>query len=135
MAVYLSNLVSVVVNAVDISSLVSNATINRQFDEVDITSMGDSGKRQTKGLESSSLSLTFYNDSATAKTLQTLNSAWGTSVTVVVKQTTDAVSATNPSYTMSCLINGLTPVNGDVGTISQQSVTWNVNGTIAVATS
>lgn len=133
MSVYLSNAVSVTVNAVDLSSLVSSATINRAFDELDVTAMGDSGARAVKGLERSSVSIDFFNDEATAKTLQTLNSTWGTSVTVVIKQTSAAVSATNPSYTMSCLINNITPINGAVGDISTQSVTWNVNGTIAVA--
>ena len=133
MAVYLSNGVSVTVNSVDLSSLVSSATINRSFDELEITSMGDSGHKFVKGLEASSITLDFFNDSATSKTLQTLNSTWGTSVTVVIKQTSAAVSAENPSYTMSCLINNTTPVNGAVGDLSTQSVTWNVNGTIAVA--
>jgi hypothetical protein len=99
-----------------------------------VTAMGDSGYRYVKGLESSSVTIDFFNDEASAKTLQTLNSTWGTSVTVVIKQTSGAVSATNPSYTMSCLINNTTPINGAVGDISTQSVTWNVNGTIAVAT-
>jgi hypothetical protein len=133
MSVYLSNGVSVTVNAVDLSSLVSAATINRSFDELEVTAMGDSGHKFVKGLEASSVTIDFFNDEATSKTLQTLNSTWGTSVTVVIKQTSAAVSATNPSYTMSCLINNITPVNGAVGDISTQSVTWNVNGTIAVA--
>ena len=134
MAVYLSNGVSVTVNSVDLSSLVSAATINRTFDELEVTAMGDSGHKFVKGLEASSITLDFFNDSASAKTLQTLNSTWGTSVTVVIKQTSAAVSAENPSYTMTCLINNITPVNGAVGDLSTQSVTWNVNGTIAVAT-
>lgn len=133
MAVYLSNGVSVTVNSVDLSSLVSSVTINRAFDELDVTSMGDAGARAVKGLERSSVSIDFFNDEATAKTLQTLNSTWGTSTTVVIKQTSAAVSATNPSYTMSCLVNNITPINGAVGDLSTQSVTWNVNGTIAVA--
>ena len=133
MAVYLSNGVSVTVDSVDLSSLVSAVTINRSFDELEITAMGDSGHRFTKGLEASSLTIDFFNDNATAKTLQKLNSIWGTSVTVVIKQTSAAVSAENPSYTMSCLINNITPVNGAVGDLSTQSVTWNVNGAIAVA--
>ena len=135
MAVYLSNGVSVTVNSVDLSSLVSAVTINRSFDELEITSMGDSGHKFVKGLEASSVTIDFFNDSATSKTLQTLNSSsvWGNSVTVVIKQTTAAVSAENPSYTMSCLINNTTPVNGAVGDLSTQSVTWTVNGTIAVA--
>lgn len=134
MAVYLSNGVSLTVDSVDLSSLVSNITINRSFDELEITSMGDGGKRFVKGLEASSITIDFFNDDATNKTLQKLNSTWGTSVTVVAKQTTAAVSATNPSYTMSCLINNTTPINGAVGDLSTQSVTWTVNGTIAVAT-
>jgi hypothetical protein len=133
MAVYLSNGVSVTVNSVDLSSLVSSVTINRAFDELDVTAMGDSGAKAVKGLERSSVSIDFFNDEATAKTLQTLNSTWGTSTTVVIKQTSAAVSATNPSYTMSCLVNNITPINGAVGDLSTQSVTWNVIGTIAVA--
>ena len=135
MSVYLSNGVSVTVNSVDLSSLVSAVTINRVFDELEITAMGDSGHKFVKGLESSTVTIDFFNDEATSKTLQTLNSVYGTSTTVVIKQTTSAVGPTNPSYTMSCLVNNLTPVNGTVGDISTQSVTWTVNGTIAVATS
>ena len=134
MSVYLSNGVVLTVNAVDLSNLVSNVTINRSFDELEITSMGDSGHRFTKGLEASSITIDFFNDDATAKTLQTLQAVWGTSTTVTVKQTSATVSATNPLYTMSCLVNNTTPINGAVGDLSTQSVTWNVNGTIAVTT-
>jgi hypothetical protein len=135
MAVYLSNGVVLTVNAVDLSTLVSAVTINRSFDELEVTAMGDSGHKFVKGLEASSITIDFFNDEATAKTLQTLNSVWGTSTTVTVKQTSAATSASNPLYTMSCLVNNITPVNGDVASLSVQSVTWNVNGTIAVTSS
>ena len=135
MAVYLSNGVVLTVNAVDLSSLVSSVTINRSFDELEVTAMGDSGHRYVKGLEASSITIDFFNDPESAKTLATLNSTWGTSTTVTVKQTSAATSATNPLYTMSCLVNNTTPVNGAVGDLSTQSVTWNVNGTIAITTS
>ena len=134
MSVYLSNGVVLTVNAVDLSSLVSAVTINRSFEELPSTAMGDSGVKAVKGLETSSISIEFFNDEATSKTLQTLNSVWGTSTTVTVKQTSAATSATNPLYTMSCLVNNITPINGAVGDLSTQSVTWNVNGTIAVTT-
>jgi len=135
MAVYLANTGVLTVNSVDLSTLVTNVVINRAFDELEITSLGDSGHRYVKGLEASSIQIDFLNDSATSKTLQTLNSTWGTSVTVTFKQTSDAVSATNPLYTMTCLINNTTPVNGAVADLSTQSVTWNVMGTIAITTS
>jgi len=134
MAVYLSNGVVLTVNAVDLSTLVSSVTINRSFDELEVTAMGDSGHKFVKGLEASTITIDFFNDEASSKTLQTLQAVWGTSTTVTVKQTSATVSATNPLYTMSCLVNNTTPINGAVGDISTQSVTWTVNGTIAVTT-
>jgi len=133
-AVFLNNGVSVTVNSVDLSDHVTAVTINRTFDELEVTAMGDTGHKFVKGLEASSVTIDFLNDTATGKVLQTLQAAWGTSVTVVLKQTSAAVSATNPSYTMSCLINNTTDINGSVADIGTQSVTWTVNGAIAVAT-
>ena len=135
MAVYLANTGVLTVNSVDLSTLVTNVVINRSFDELEITALGDTGHKFVKGLEASSITIDFLNDSASTKTLKTLNSTWGTSVTVTFKQTSDAVSATNPLYTMTCLINNTTPVNGAVADLSTQSVTWNVMGTIAITTS
>jgi len=134
-AVFLNNGVSVTVNSVDLSDHVTSITLNRTFDELEVTAMGDSGHKFVKGLEASSLTLDFLNDTATGEVLQTLQAAWGTNVTVVIKQSSAAVSATNPSYTMTCLVNNTTDINGAVGDLSTQSVTWNVSGTVAVATS
>ena len=134
MAVYLANTGVLTVNAVDLSTLVSSVTINRSFDELETTALGDSGHRFVKGLEASSITIDFFNDSASSKTLQTLQTNWGNNVTVTFKQVDAVVSATNPLYTMTCLINNTTPVNGAVGDLSTQSVTWNVSGTIAVTT-
>ena len=134
MAVFLNNGVSVTVNSVDLSDHVTSITLNRTFDELEVTAMGDSGHKFVKGLEASSITIDFLNDTATGEVLQTLQAAWGTNVTVVVKQTSAAVSATNPSYTMTCLVNNTTDINGSVADLSTQSVTWNVSGTIAVAT-
>ena len=134
MAVFLNNGVSLTVNSVDLSDHVTAVTINRTFDELEVTAMGDSGHKFVKGLEASSITIDFLNDTATGEVLQTLQAAWGTSVPVIIKQTSAAVSATNPSYTMTCLVNNTTDVNGSVADLGTQSVTWNVNGTIAVAT-
>lgn len=134
MAVFLNNGVSVTVNSVDLSDHVTSITLNRTFDELEVTAMGDSGHKFVKGLEASSLTIDFLNDTATGEVLQTLQAAWGTNVTVVVKQTSAAVSASNPSYTMTCLVNNTTDVNGSVSELGTQSVTWNVSGTVAIAT-
>jgi hypothetical protein len=133
-SVYLSNGVVLTVNAVDLSTLVTSVTLNRSFDELEVTAMGDSGHKFVKGLEASSITIDFLNDEATSKTLQTLNSLVGTNTVVTLKQTSAIASATNPLYTMTCLVNNITPVNGAVGDLSTQSVTWNVSGTVVVTT-
>ena len=135
MAVFLNNGVVLTVNAVDLSDHVTAVTLNRTFDELEVTAMGDSGHKFVKGLEASSVTIDFLNDTASSEVLQTLQAVWGTSTTITMKQTSAATSATNPLYTMSCLINGTTDINGSVADLSMQSVTFNVNGTIAITTS
>jgi hypothetical protein len=134
MAVFLSNNVGVKVNSVDLSDHVTAVTINRSFDELEVTAMGDSGHKFVKGLEASSITIDFLNDTASANVLATLQAAWGTNVPIVLLQTKGtAVSATNPLYTATCLVNNTTDINGAVGDMSTQSITFNVSGTIAVA--
>ena len=135
MAVFLNNKVGVKINSVDLSDHVTAVTLNRSFDELEVTAMGDSGHKFVKGLEASSVTIDFLNDTASANVLATLQAAWGTSVTVVLLQEKGTiVSATNPLYTMTCLINNTTDINGAVADLSVQSLTFNVNGTVTVAT-
>jgi hypothetical protein len=135
MAVFMSNNVGVKVNSVDLSDHVTAVTLNRSFDELEVTAMGDSGHKFVKGLEASSITIDFLNDTASANVLATLQAAWGTNVTIVLLQVKGtAVSATNPLYTATCLINNTTDINGATGDLSTQSLTFNVSGTVAVAT-
>jgi hypothetical protein len=135
MAVFLNNQVGVKINSVDLSDLVTAVTINRTFDELEVTAMGDNSHKFVKGLEASSVTIDFLNDTAATKTLATLQAAWGTTVTAVFLQTKGtAVSATNPLYTVSILVNNTTDINGAVGDIGTQSITFTCNSTIAVAT-
>jgi hypothetical protein len=136
MAVFLNNLVGVKINTVDLSDLVTAVTINRTFDELEVTAMGDTAHKFVKGLEASSVTIDFLNDTASAKTLATLQAAWGTTVSAVFIQTKGtAVSATNPTYTVSLLINNTTDINGAVGDIGTQSITFTANSTVAVSSS
>ena len=135
MAVFLNNNVGVKINTVDLSDHVTAVTINRSFDELEISAMGDSSRKFVKGLEASTVTIDFLNDTASANVLATLQAAWGTTVTAVFLQTKGtAVSATNPLYTVSILVNNTTDINGAVSDISTQSITFTCNSTIAVAT-
>jgi hypothetical protein len=136
MAVFLNNNVGVKINTVDLSDHVTAVTINRTFDELEITAMGDTAHKFVKGLEASSVTIDFLNDTASANVLATLQAAWGTTVTAVFLQTKGTiVSATNPLYTVSLLVNNTTDINGAVGDIGTQSITFTANSTVAVATS
>ena len=59
MAVFLNNKVGVKVNSVDLSDHVQSVTLNRTFDELEVTAMGDSGHKFVKGLEASSVTIDF----------------------------------------------------------------------------
>jgi hypothetical protein len=135
MAIFLNNKVGVKVNNVDLSDHVSAVTINRNVDELIVTAMGDSGVKRVAGLEDSSITISFYNDTATANVLPTLQAAFGTNVTCkFVQDKVPAVSATNVMYTATCLVNGLTDINGSVSDLAVIDVTWTVSGTVALAT-
>lgn len=134
MSVILNNGVGVKINSVDLSDHVKSITLNRNFDELEVTAMGDSSHRFTKGLESSTLTLSFLSDTAAASVNATLQAAWGTTVAFSLLQTKGtAVSATNPLYTGSILVNKTTDLNGAVGDIATQDITFTVNSVVTVA--
>ena len=132
MAIFLSNGVVVTLNNVDLSDHVTSATINRVFDELEVTAMGDTAHKFVKGLEASTITLDFLNDTAAGEVLVTLQAAWGTTVSLTLKQTSAAISASNPEYQTTVLVNNTTDINGAVGDISTQSITFTCNSPIVV---
>jgi hypothetical protein len=145
MAIYLNNNVGVklataaapTTPSVDISAFVTNAVINQIVDELEITSMGDQAHRYVAGLQSGTFTIDFLNEWASAQVMQTLNAAFGQTLAVsviTVKGTT--VSAANPSYQFSILVNNLTPIGqGGVAEIATSSITFTVNSAVTVSPS
>jgi hypothetical protein len=134
MAVYLNNTVVVTLNSVALTDHVTSATINRVFDELEVTAMGDTAHKFVKGLEASTITLDFLSDTAAANVNATLQAAWGTTVPITLKQTTAAVSATNPLYSTTILVNNTTDINGAVADIATQSITFTCNSPIVITT-
>jgi hypothetical protein len=135
MAIYLSNNVVVTLNSVALSDHVTSATINRSFDELEVTAMGDTAHKFVKGLEASTITLDFLSDTAAANVNATLQAAWGTTVALTLKQTSAATSATNPLYSTTVLVNNTTDINGAVADIATQSITFTCNSPIIITTS
>jgi hypothetical protein len=137
MAIYLSNGVVVTLNSVALSDHVTAVTINRSFDELEVTAMGDTAHKFVKGLEASTITLDFLNDNAASgvgAVRAALQAAWGTTVTLVLRQTSAATSTTNPLYTTTVLVNNTTDINGAVGDIGTQSITFTCNSPIVITT-
>ena len=136
MAVMLNNKVGIKINSVDLSDHVTNVSLNRQFDELEVTAMGDTAHKFVKGLEASTLQLDFLSDTAAASVNATLQAAWGTTVAFTLLQDKGtAVSATNPLITGTILVNKTQDINGGTGDIAKQSITFTVNGATTIATS
>lgn len=129
---FLNNTLVVTLNSVDVSDQVTAATINQAFDELETTTMGATSHTFVKGLESSTVTLDFLNSYAAAEVATTLQSAYGTTVALTIKPTSAVISATNPEYQTTILVNNLTPVSGAVGDLSTQSITFTCNSPIVV---
>lgn len=136
MAIYLDNNVGLKIATVDLSEYITSITLTQTFDEVETTTMGSGSHTFAKGLESSTLQVDFLNDWAASKVQATLQAAYGTSVTaVVIPVKGTAVSATNPLYTVSILVNNLTPVGtGGPEDYARSSMTFTCTSTVAYAT-
>ena len=136
MAIYLDNNVGLKIATVDLSAYVTSITLTQTFDEVETTAMGATAHQFAKGLEASTLTVDFLNDWAAAKVQATLQAAYGTSVTaIVIPVKGTAVGATNPTYTMSILVNNLTPVGtGGPEDYARSSMTFTVTSVVAYST-
>lgn len=129
MAVFVFTDASVTINTIDLSSYVTSVTLTYEKDSVETTAMGASGHVFTGGLQNLSVALEVNNDQAAAKTLETLWSATGSGAnTLVIKNL--STGTPNPVFTISnAYLASSTPVNGAVGELSKQSVTF-TGGTI-----
>jgi hypothetical protein len=96
----------VVVNSVNLSAWIRSVTLETSRPEVDVTAMGNTHQQFAPGIGDATITLEVYQDYAAAAvdaTLYPLSSS-ESAFNVVIKPTSAAVSATNPSYTMSSLL-------------------------------
>ena len=134
MAIVLNNKVGVKIATVDVSDMVTAATLNYVFDEIEVTAMGDLSHKFVKGLQSGTLTLSFMNDVASNDILDTLLANAGSTVAVkLIQDSSAAVADSNKLYTFDILVNNLTPINGSPADISSQDVTFTLNSVVTVA--
>jgi hypothetical protein len=98
------------------------------------TAFGSTARTYTGGLENNSVTVTLYQSYAAAETEASIYSLVGTVTELVIKPSSGAVSATNPSYTISAYLESHTPINASLGELSTIDLTF-TGGAIAKATS
>jgi len=122
------------VNSVDLSGYANSVELNYEVEAVEVTAFG--GNREfIGGLQNNSITIEFMQDFAASQVEATVFPLVGTQTTVIIKPTTDAVGATNPSYTLTnCYLASHTPVAATVGELAMTSLTF-TGGTLTKATS
>ena len=126
---------SVTVNSVDLSDHVTQVVLNYEVDAVEVTAMSDSTHKFTGGLSNVSATVDFQQDFEAASVDATIYPLVGSTTTVVIKPTSSAVGATNPSYTLTgTYVASHTPLNASVGDLSTTSVEFQ-GGSLSQATS
>jgi len=133
--VYL-NATKVKIGSIDISDHVTSATLTQSADELEITSLSDSARKYVAGLQNGKLDLEFLDDWAASQVCATLQSSIYTTVVAKLLPGTNGttISAQNPLYTVSILINNLTPIAGAAGEMASSSLSFTCNSTIEQTT-
>jgi hypothetical protein len=129
---------SVVINGVNLSQYITSVALSTSEDVVDTTGMASGGARtRVSGLADNSLTLEFNQDFDALGTEVSINavgaSLVGTNTNVVIKPTSGAVSATNPSYSFSAVVAEWQALSGAVGELATVSATWPISGVITKA--
>jgi hypothetical protein len=112
------------VNGVTLSDEANQVTVVDNRDEKDFTAFGATSKVVGKGLGDATITVQFFQDFAAAKvhaTLQPLISST-TGVTVEVRATSAARSATNPAALMTALLFEYKMLDGAIGEPSVMQV-------------
>ena len=131
---YLSN-PSCTINSVDLSDQATAATITYTVEALENTAFGSTSRTYTSGLANNSVTVTLYQSYAASETEASIYSLVGTTTTLVLKPSSAAVSATNPSYTLTgAYLESHTPINASLGELSTIDLTF-TGGTLTKATS
>jgi len=125
----------VAIDGTNWSTSIASIDISDSFEELDTTTYGLTAKTRIAGLEDGSVAITFKQDFAAASVNATFHAKRGQTVSIEVRPTSAAVSATNPKLTFTALVTEWPVFSGAAGTIHEVAVTWPITGAKSLATS
>lgn len=114
----------ITINSVDLTNRCSEVTVETEFEDLDATCFGSVYKEHVQGLGDAKMTFKFFQDFAAAEVDATLwpLSQSGATFPITVRPTSAAKSATNPSYEMTGILLGYSPIAGKVGDMSTTDV-------------
>lgn len=120
----------------DLSDHLESVTVDAKKDTPETNAMGPSWRERLGGLKDYSITLNMHNDFAAGSVDAAIYAAFNatTNPTIVIKPTSAAVSATNPSFSGAVICPAYTPLSGNVGDVSKQNVTLQGSGALTRAT-
>jgi hypothetical protein len=96
--------------------------------------MGDTAHKFVAGLAADTITVTFLNDTADGSVLDTLQTAFGSTVAFqAIQDSSSAVSATNLLYSGTIFVDNLTDINGAVGDEATIDITFTCNSKTSYA--
>jgi hypothetical protein len=121
----------------DLSDHIESVTIDAKKDVPEVTAMGSGNRSRTSGLKDWTVQLNLHQDFAAGSVDAAIYAAFmaTTNPTILIKPTSAAVSATNPSYAGTVIVPSYSPISGSIGDVSKMSVTIEGSGTLTRATS
>jgi hypothetical protein len=124
---------SITINSVSLGNRANSVSINYEIDSLESTAFGSAGHSFVGGLQNLSVEIALMQDFAASNVEATVYGLVGTTTTLVIKPTSSAVGATNPSYTITgAYLAAHTPVAGAVGELAMTTLSF-TGGSIAKA--
>ncbi len=124
----------ITVGTANLSTSLASVTLDITADEVETTAFGSNYRTRIGGLRDASVSLDFHQDFGAGAVDALLFPLLGSTVAVKIVPTSGTITATNPEYSMDCLVTQYQPFAGAVGDLATLSVTWPVSGAVTRAT-
>lgn len=124
-----------VIDSTDLSSEITEVSVNYASEMQDETAMGDSTRVRKGGLKDWSFDITFNQDFAASKVDATLFSLVGTTSCIEVRPINMCSTGVNPIFSGIAVLESYPPLSGSVGSLLQARATFQSAGNLSRASS
>ncbi len=118
-----------------ISANVAQVTIALEADDVEVTNFSSQGNRERiAGLKTGTFSMDVHQDMAASSIDSQFWTSFGGTALVRVRPDGTAVGASSARYDFAVLVTAINPIDGAVGDLSTQSISWPITGAVTRST-